>query len=110
MSGPVKFGEKSQIVNPAGNHPYHFLERSNHVQQDIRLVGLIVGLLDRYVALTHRDTPKTEKFCMSRPVKFGEKSQILKPAGNNPYHFLERSYHVKQDIRLVGLIVGLLDR
>ena len=47
MSGPVKFDEKSQIVNPAGNHPYYFLERSNHVKQDIRLVGLIVGLLNR---------------------------------------------------------------
>ena len=104
MSGPVKFGEKSQIVKPAGNHPYHFLERSNHVKQDIRLVGLIVSLLDRYVALTHRDTPKTEKFCMSGPVKFGEKSQIVKPAGNHPYHFLERLDHVKEDIRLVGSI------
>ena len=47
MSGLVKFGEKSQIVKPAGNNPYHFLERSNHVKQDIRLLGLIVGLLDR---------------------------------------------------------------
>ena len=47
MSGPVKFGEKSHIVKPAGNHPYYFLERSNHVKQDIRLVGLILGLLDR---------------------------------------------------------------
>ena len=47
MSGPVKFGEKSQIVKPARNHPYYFLERSNHIKQDIRLVGLIVGLLDR---------------------------------------------------------------
>ena len=74
MSGPVKFGEKSQIVKSAGNHPYYFLERSDHVKQDIRLVGLIVGLLDRYVALTHRDTySKTEKSCMSGPVKFGEK-------------------------------------
>ena len=45
--------------------------------------------------------PKTEKFCMSGPVKFGEKSQIIKPAGNHPYYFLERSDHVKQDIRLV---------
>ena len=102
MSGPVKFGEKSQIVKPAGKNPYHFLERSNHVKQDIRLVGLIVGLLDRYVALTHCDTQKTEKFCMIGPVKFGEKSQIVKPAGNHPNYFLERSYHVKQDIRLVG--------
>ena len=106
----MKFGEKSQIVKPAGNHPYYFLEMSDHVKQDIRLVGLIVGLLDRYVAFTHRDTPKTEKFCMTGSVKFGEKSQIVKPAGKNPYHFLERSNHVKQDIRLVGLIVGLLDR
>ena len=31
MSGPVKFDEKSQIVKPAGNHPYHFLERSDVV-------------------------------------------------------------------------------
>ena len=46
MSGPVKFGEKSQIVKPAGNHPYYFLERSDHVKEDIRLVGLIAGLLD----------------------------------------------------------------
>ena len=46
MSRPVKFGEKSQIVKPSGNHPYYFLERSDHVKKDIRLVGLIVGLLD----------------------------------------------------------------
>ena len=52
MSGPVKFGEKSQIVKPAGNHPYYFLERSDHVKQDIRLVGLIVGLLDGYLSHT----------------------------------------------------------
>ena len=52
MSGPVKFGEKSQIVKPAGNHPYYFLERSDRVKQDIRLVGLIVGLLDGYLSHT----------------------------------------------------------
>ena len=62
----------------------------------------------RRIALTHRDTPKTEKFCMSGPVKFVEKSQNVKPAGYNPYYFLERSDHVKQDISLVGLIVSLL--
>ena len=60
--------------------------------------------LSRQIALTHRDTPKTEKFCMSGPVKFGEKSQIVKPVENHPYYFLERSDHVKQDIRLVGSI------
>ena len=48
--------------------------------------------------------PKTGKFFMSGPVKFGEKSQIIKPAGNHPYYFLEIADHVKQDIRLVGLI------
>ena len=42
--------------------------------------------------------PKTEKFCISGPIKFGEKSQSVKPAGNHPYYFLERSDHVKQDI------------
>ena len=41
MSGPVNFDKKSQIVKPAGNHPYYFLERSDHVKQYIRLVGLI---------------------------------------------------------------------
>ena len=41
MSGPVKFDEKSQIVKPTGNYPYYFLERADHVQQAIRLVGLI---------------------------------------------------------------------
>ena len=46
MSGPVKFSEKSQIVKPVGNRPYYFLEMSDHVNQAIRLVGLIVGLLD----------------------------------------------------------------
>ena len=46
MSGPVKCGEKSQIVKPAGNHPYYFLEWLYHVKQDIRLVRLIVGVLD----------------------------------------------------------------
>ena len=41
MSGTVNFDEKSQIVKPAGNNPYYFLERSDHVKQDIRLVVLI---------------------------------------------------------------------
>ena len=57
----------------------------------------------------HRDTPKTEKICMSGPVKFDEKSQTVKPAGNHPYYFLERSDHVKLDIRLVAWISSLLD-
>ena len=48
--------------------------------------------------------PKTGKFCMSGPVKFGEKSQIIKPARNRPYYFLERSDHVQQAIRLVGSV------
>ena len=56
------------------------------------------------IALTHYDTPNTENFCMSRPVKFGEKSKNVKPSGNHPFYFLERSDHVKQDIRLVGSI------
>ena len=58
----------------------------------------------RRTALTHRDIPKTEKFCMSGRVKFGEKSQNVKPAGNHPYYFLERSDHVIQDIGLLGSI------
>ena len=41
MSGPVKCDEKSQIDKPAGNYAYYFLERSDHVKQYIRLVGLI---------------------------------------------------------------------
>ena len=45
MSGPVKFDEKSQIYKPAGNHPYDFLERQDHVKQDIRLVAWISSLL-----------------------------------------------------------------
>ena len=56
----------------------------------------------RRIALTRRDIPKTEKFCMSGPVKFDEKSQIVKPAGYHPYLFLEKSDYVEQDIRLVG--------
>ena len=48
--------------------------------------------------------PKTYKFCMSGHVKFGEKSQNVKPAGNHPYYFVEWSEHVKEDIRLVGPI------
>ena len=48
--------------------------------------------------------PKTEKFCRCRTVKFGEKSQNVKPAGNHPYYFVQWSDHVKEDIRLVGLI------
>ena len=58
----------------------------------------------KLTAITHRDTLKTEKICISGPVKFDEKKQIDKPAGNHPYYFLERSDHVKQDIRLVGSI------
>ena len=42
-------------------------------------------------------------------VKFDEKSQIVKPVGNYPYYFIERSDHVKQAIRLVRLILSLLD-
>ena len=41
MSEPVKFGEKSQIIKPTGNYAYYFLERSDHVQQAIRLVGSV---------------------------------------------------------------------
>ena len=44
MSKPVKFDEKSQIVKPAGNYPYYFLERAEHVCQvmyDICWIGLI---------------------------------------------------------------------
>ena len=61
-------------------------------------------------ALTHRDTPKTEKFCISRPVKFDEKSQIVKPAGNYPYYLLKRADYVQQVIRLVKLILIFLIR
>ena len=53
--------------------------------------------------------PKTGKFCMSGPVKFGEKSQNVKPAGNHPYYLIERSDHVKQDIRLIGSVYSLVD-
>ena len=52
MSGTEKFDEKSQIVKSAGNHPYYFLERSDHVKQDIRLVGLISSLLDGQLSHT----------------------------------------------------------
>ena len=40
-AGPVNFGEKSQIIKPTGNYAYYFLERSDHVQQAIRLVGSV---------------------------------------------------------------------
>ena len=63
----------------------------------------------RLTALTHRNTPKTEKSYMSGPVNFDEKSQIVKPDGNQPYYFLERQDHVKQDMRLVGLISSFLN-
>ena len=36
--------------------------------------GRVDGEPSRRIALTHRDIPKAEKFCRSRPVKFGEKS------------------------------------
>ena len=52
MSGPVKFDEKQQIDEPAGNHPYYFLERSDHVKQDIRLVAWISSLLDGQLSHT----------------------------------------------------------
>ena len=48
--------------------------------------------------------PKTEKLCISGHVKFGEKSQNVKPAGNRPYYFIELTDYVKEDIRLVGSI------
>ena len=48
--------------------------------------------------------PKTGKFCLSGPVKFVEKSQIIKPGGNHPYYFLDRLDHVQQAIRLVGSV------
>ena len=38
MSGLVKFGEKSKNVKPAGNHPYYFVELTDHVKEDIRSV------------------------------------------------------------------------
>ena len=47
---------------------------------------------------------KTEKFCRSGPVKFGEVSSNVKPAGNHPYYLLQWSDYVKNDIRLVGSI------
>ena len=52
MSGPVIFDEKQQIDKPAGNHPYYFLERSDHVKQDIRLVAWISSLLDGQLSHT----------------------------------------------------------
>ena len=52
MSGPVKFDEKQQIDKPAENHPYYFLERSDHVKQDIRLVAWISSLLDGQLSHT----------------------------------------------------------
>ena len=48
--------------------------------------------------------PKTEKFCRSRPLKFGEKSSNVKPAGNHQYYFVEWSDHVQEDIRFVRSI------
>ena len=52
MPGPVKFDEKQQIDKPAGNHPYYFLESSDHVKQDIRLVAWISSLLDGQLSHT----------------------------------------------------------
>ena len=38
-SGPVRNLVKNRSnVKPAGNHPYYFVEWSDHVQEDIRLV------------------------------------------------------------------------
>ena len=34
----------------------------------------------RRIALTHCDIPKAEKFCRFGPIKFGEKSQNVKPS------------------------------
>ena len=47
---------------------------------------------------------------MTGPVKFDEKQQIDKPAGNYPYYLLERADHVQQAIRLVKLISSVLNR
>ena len=58
----------------------------------------------RRITLTHCDIPKTENFCMSGLVKFGEKSKNVKLTGSHPYCFLELTDHVKEDIRLVGSI------
>ena len=84
MSGPVKFDKKKQIVKPAENHPYNFLESQDYVKQDIRL-GRVDFELSQRIALTHLDTPKTKKFDIYGPVKFDEKSQIVKRTGNYPY-------------------------
>jgi len=53
------------------------------------------------VTRPHHDLLKTEIFCMSRPFKFDEKPQIVKPAGNYPYYFLERADHVHLGIRII---------
>ena len=58
----------------------------------------------RAISTDSANIQKTRKFCMSGPVKFGEKSQIIKPAGNHPYYFLKRADDVQQAIRLVGSV------
>ena len=47
---------------------------------------------------------------MPEPVKFDEKLQIVKPAGNHPYYLLERADHVQQAFRLVKSISSFLNR
>ena len=58
-------------------------------------IGRVDCELSRRIPPTHRDIPKTQKFCMSVPVKFDEKLQIVKPAGYHPYLFLEKSDYVE---------------
>ena len=88
-SWPGKFDEKSKIVKLVGNDASILLPK---------LVtwwptGYDIGRVDLKhswsIDLQFRDFPKSEKFCMSGPVKFDEKSQNVK-------HFRKLEYPTRE--------------
>ena len=102
MSGPVKFDGKSKIVKLVGNHPHYSLKLFHDNQQAMTLVELIESVL--VLDLPFHDFPKSEKFCMSRPVNFDQKSKIVKLVGNHPHYSLKLFHDNQQAMTLVELI------
>ena len=115
MSGPVNFDEKSKnnklAVNfdeksknnkLAGNHPYYFLMWLHDDQH--AMLTLVGGGVVLNLQFLH--FPKSEKFCMSEPVKNDKKSKNDKLAGNHPFYFLMWLHDDQQ--AMMTLVGGVL--